>query len=589
MKEAIQQIGATEKSSRFTTFVFRMGLFCLCFVALFRLVSLQLASGPLWRVQAEGNRRQRVTVRAPRGMILDRNGVVVARNSIQLVEPYSDDRGRLQERVVGADEGVQLQATAPAKIKKMYVRQYPFGPILSHVLGYTSRAQFSSDVVTGAAGIEQHLNRELTGFDGEIWYERTALGKAQRILAEREPQVGETVTLTIDAALSEIAYNALGDQVGSVVVTTPRGEVLVAVSTPSFIPQYSRDQEESSVTWPGNPAPDISTAVTDQRSPLLFRAVAGIYPPGSVFKIVTSLAGLEREAITSTTTVNDEGELKVGDFTYQNWYWRQYGRAEGNINVVRALARSNDIFFYRLAEWVGPDALAEFAGWFGFGTITGIEGQREQAGLVPTPAWKQERFGERWYLGNTFHIGIGQGDLLVTPVQVALMMNTVATQGRQCELHALPTNTPRCQEISLQPETWQSVIQGLRQACSPGGTAYPFFETAYDVMCKTGTAEFGLADHRGYRPTHGWFTAAVSSGERQSAESTDFEPEIIVTVMVESDQNELYKEGSSEAAPIALTVVEAWLAQKEGREISPVDVVESSDEVSSSANISNEL
>lgn len=578
MKDITQQRRGFRSSFRVprASSIARALLVLLVTITLGRLLWLQVGKGQVWRVQAEGNRRQRVTVVAPRGLLLDRNGVVVARNQGIFVQPYVDENRKLQERLLNEMEAVQLQATAPAQVKKMYLRQYPYGPILSHVLGYTSRARLSHEGVTGESGVERYLEDQLSGVNGEIWFERSARGEANRVLAERDPQAGQDITLTIDAELSKVAYQALGDQAGSVVVTNPRGEVLVAVSTPSFVPYHgARPGQESfpvdtaplllgdpfdPTVWVGNPAPSISAALVDERSPLLFRAVAGTYPPGSVFKIVTALAGLEREAITGDTTVNDEGVLRVGEFSYQNWYWRQYGRVDGSINVVRALARSNDIFFYRLAEWVGPDTLAEFSRWMGLGSATGIEGQSERLGLVPTPAWKQQNFGERWFLGNTFHYGIGQGDLLVTPVQVARLMNTVATRGRQCELHIVSGSPVPCQEMSFQEETWALVVQGLRQACAPGGTAFPFFPSSYDVMCKTGTAEFGAANEQGYRRTHGWFTAAVSRQPRQSAHETIFNADIIVTVMVEADDTQPYKEGSREAAPIAKIVAEAWLA-----------------------------
>lgn len=527
----------------------------LLFAAVGRLVWLQGMRGPVWRVQAEGNRRQRVTLRAPRGMIVDRNETVIAKNTLVLVEPFVDEDKKLRERLLTQEQAVQLEATQPASLKRMYVREYPYGPVLSHVLGYVSGVKTSTDVVKGELGIEKFIEDRLRGVDGEIWYERTARGRAQRVLGERQPVSGETVQLTIDAELSKYAFELLGDQTGSVLVTTPQGEVLAAVNTPSYVPVYPdqilQTPESEVQLWSEQTSPNIVAALQDDRSPLLFRGVSGVYPPGSVFKLVTALAGLERGAITATTTVDDQGVLEVGDFSYQNWYWRQFGRVEGKIDVIRALARSNDIFFYRLAEWTGPDSIAEFARWFGYGAITGFEGQQERVGIVPTPAWKQQHFGERWYLGNTYHMGIGQGDVLVTPAQVQVMMNTVATRGRQCTLRVLQDSDPVCQEISLQPETWSVVEEGLHQACAPGGTGYPFFESPYDVICKTGTAEFGAADERGYRRTHGWFTVAVSESSRRQTLNDNFQADYVITVLIESDDNQLYKEGSRDAAPIA--------------------------------------
>jgi penicillin-binding protein 2 len=196
-----------------------------------RLVWLQALRGPVWRVQAEGNRRQRVTVRAPRGMIVDRHGTVIAGNKMLYLEPYVDETNRLREKVIPPEQAVQLQATQPAQLKKMYTREYPYGPVLAHILGYTAGVKTSTDVLRGETGIEKYANRELTGVDGAVWYERSAQGRAHRVLAETEPHSGKTLELTLDAELSKRAFAALGKQSGSIIVSTPRGEIL-AIESP---------------------------------------------------------------------------------------------------------------------------------------------------------------------------------------------------------------------------------------------------------------------------------------------------------------------------------------------------------------------
>ncbi len=531
-----------------------------------RVFWLQVWQAEEWTVLAERNRAVRVVQRAPRGSIVDRYGNVLAGNRVLYTETYTDPvTNQLTERVLDPAEATIQMATAPAKIRKSYVREYPYGPVFSHLVGYIQKPLFSSDIVFGRYGMERAFNTRLAGADGYTVYERNAQGQAQRVLQRQEPAVGETLQTTFDAELSEVAFRALGDKRGAVIVSDPQtGEVLSAVTTPSFLPLNKQtDDPKLAEYWApavatGSVALDIPTALGMEKSPFLFRPTAAVYPPGSLYKIITALAGLEREVIDGSTTVLDEGVLEVNDFTYENWYWRQFGRVEGEVDVVRALARSNDIYFYKLAEWIGAKNLADFSKLFSLGEKTGIEVVTEHAGLVPDPAWKQQYFGERWYLGNTYHMGIGQGDLLVTPIQMQVMMSTVAMRGRKCQPRLVADSSVICQELSLQPESLELVIQGLRQACSSGGTAYLFFTVPYDVMCKTGTAEFGAENEKGYRPTHGWFTVALSASERQEPDVGEFTADIVITVFVESDENKIYREGSGDAAPVAKEVADWW-------------------------------
>ena len=341
--------------------------------------------------------------------------------------------------------------------------------------------------------------------------------------------------------------------------------------------------------------------------------------------MITAVAGLDNDAFAVDTTVDDQGVLEVGEQSFANWYYTQYGRTEGLISVVRAISRSNDIFFYRAAEWTGVEALAQKARDFGFGERTGVELPGEQAGLVPDPAWKEETFGERWFLGNTFHLGIGQGDLLSTPLQLAQMMTVFGNNGTMCHPRVVASDSrtqaaANCGGVGVDEETLAVVQEGMIGACSGGGTAFPFFawndtrlaNLSEDlspanqiregvVACKTGTAEFGGADERGFRRTHALFgmtvgglhdllvldnpeletelaqdeasaAATVSdSATEQAADLTElrqqwfaaasrenFPDAIVILVLVESDEEQPYAEGSREAAPVARDVF-GWL------------------------------
>lgn len=547
----------------------------LFFILLGRVFYLQVWQVDAWQRLAMANRELRTVLRAPRGEIFDRQGRELASNQLQYTQVYTQDN-QLKERILSVDEALSWQATAPAKLRMNYNRVYNYGPVLAHTIGYVQSPQTSDDVVFGRTGLERVYNQQLAGQDGIEVYERDALGQATRLLAGQEAQKGEDLHLSIDAQLSAVAFAALGDQRGAVVVGEPRtGKMWALVSKPSYYP-YPKDNPQRSVTgstmddrWQleveeGNVAPSLSAALEMEHNPFLFRPLAAVYPPGSVFKIVTALAGLEYEAFDQDTTVIDEGVLEVGDFSYANWYWTQYGRVEGELGVVRALARSNDIFFYKAAEWLGPQQLADFARLIGMGSKTGINLPGEQAGLIPNPSWKQQYFGEKWFLGNTYHMGIGQGDVLVTPLQLHLLMSSVAADGRMCQPQLIQDRAPVCQELSLQEQSLQLVKEGLREACQSGGTAYPFFDAPYEVLCKTGTAEFGQVDEQNYRPTHGWFSVALTTQARDEKLSPlELKPELVITVLVESDDNKKFKEGSADAAPVAREIADWWWQQQQ--------------------------
>ncbi len=537
---------------------FLWGVFCL------RLVWLQVFEHDRYARIAENNRSLRVLDRASRGEIVDRKGRILAHNESWYSQPFVAD-GKQLERSLSHDEALAFMATAPAQVRKNYVRKYHYGPILSQILGYVQQPKNSQDVVVGRSGLERQFNDRLAGKDGVVVYEKNARGQAVRILSQQESSTGQTLALTLDAELSKVAFQALGSFRGTVIVSQPRtGEVLAAVSTPSFVPQQESEEQWQEFVSSGVVAESIPAALDFADNPFLFRPLGALYPPGSTFKVVTALAGLELAAIDARTQVRDEGKITVGDFDYENWYWRQYGRVDGDVDVVRALSRSNDIFFYKVAEWLGPNRLAQFARLFSFGAVTGADIAGEKVGIMPDPVWKQQYFGEKWYLGNTYHMGIGQGDVVVTPMQVQVMTSAVAEKGRKCAPRFVAGGAISCQELALDEESLALVWRGMREACAPGGTAFPFFESRYDILCKTGTAEHGDEDERGYRATHAWFTAAVSRDAREGAASRDdFHADIVVTVLVESSDGKQYVEGSSEAAPIAKKVIDWWLENGE--------------------------
>jgi penicillin-binding protein 2 len=426
-------------------------------------------------------------------------------------------------------------------------RSYVFGPMLSSILGYVGEA--TEDEIkrglpyylgesVGRMGLEKSFQEQLSGRLGKEVFEMQASGKLLRPVDRVEPVAGVDIDLTIDASFSAYIYEQLGGRKGAVVVSNPKtGEIYAMVSSPSYDPEH------------------LSDALKDEnkQTPMLQRAVTGQYPPGSTFKLMTALAGLQNGAITTDTSVTDEGSLKVGEFSFGNWYYSQYGRVEGEVKLTKALQRSNDIYFYKVAEWLGVEALARFARSFHFGSRTGIELPAESAGVIPDSVWKQKTIGEPWYLGDTYHMGIGQGDVLTTPLQLNQMTSAIANNGVWCAPHLIKKNTVKCEDLGVSAENLAAVVEGMKAACAPGGTAFPFFDgKPVVVACKTGTAEFGPKDEKGRRKTHALITV-MAPAER---------PTVVVTVLLEADEDHPFLEGSADAGPVAKKIVSWWMGKK---------------------------
>lgn len=465
---------------------------------------------------SETNHIEQVRITARRGSILDRRGVVLAESM-------------LPENVKEASPSA-------------WRRVYPLGVAGASVLGYLSEVSpqdigcreglcYSQGMLIGRAGVESAYEQILRGNDGGLIQEVDATGGIVRERGRNDSEEGKPVKLTIDSRLQEISYRAMDsarvkDQKvrGAVVAMNMQGEVMALVTYPSYdpsdIPRYLRDSSENY---------------------FLNRATNGLYPPGSVFKMVTAYAGLMGGKITKDTEIEDTGEIRVGEYRYGTWNFDQAGKKEGNLSLIRALSRSNDIYFYRVGEMVGVEALVKMAKKFGLGTTTGIEIGSEAEGLVPDPLWKERRTGESWFLGNTYHLAIGQGDLLVTPIQVARMSVATVT-GRECMARITLDSEAKCNDLGMPTEYIEAVKEGMKAACATGGTAYPFFNFEPYVLCKTGTAQHAGQKNEGDLP-HAWITVAYP-GEN---------PEMILTVLVESGG-----EGSAVAGPIARRILEEW-------------------------------
>ena len=481
-----------------------------------RLVSLQLIEGSRLRVLANENRIQQIKLVAPRGKIWDRNGQVLADNrQILKVHP-------------------PLQLTVEG-----WERRYPLGAASAQVVGYLGEValdevgllgegqdKYAVGDMIGRGGTELQYERQLRGKDGGRLVEVDSLGKVAREIGRRPPTAGHDLHLTLDASLQEGAFVALAGKKGAVVATNPKtGEVLVLASSPGLDPL------------------NIGDSLHKDDQPFLNRAVGGAYAPGSTFKMVSVVAALAEGKLPTTFTYTDTGAITIGSFAYTNWYFTQYGRTEGETGWVKGLTRSVDTFFYKVGEHTGPQLLAKWANNLGLGALTRIDLPGEVTGLIPTPGWKQRAKGEQWFLGNTYHMAIGQGDVLVTPLQLNLMTGALAAGGLKCRPHLNADLKSQCDQLHISSEILDIIKKGMIGACSAGGTAFPLFDFASlpggrQVACKTGTAEYVRSD--GKIGTHAWLTAFAPADD----------PTIAVTALVEGGG-----EGSRAAAPIVRKVL----------------------------------
>lgn len=523
-------------------YIFYLAAFLISLLFLARLFMLTVVDGEKNRALAEGNRIRLVKSQAPRGKIFDRNGQILA-ESRQIytlekdggVQQITGDQAKELERAGLANENFSAEL---GQIKVEVARHYPLSLAAAHVLGYTSGGDVQAN---GILGLEQNYNDFLAGSPAEKLIEVDARERKVSILGEREGIAGRSIYSTIDASLQKVAYEALTKAAqnarskrGAVVIENPQtGEILALVSVPSFDPE------------------DIGKAVADLDKPFFNRATQGTYPPGSIFKLVTSLAGLESGKINRDSEIEDTGQFEINGTKFANWYYLGFGKTDGVLKLQKAIARSNDIFFFRVAERIGLDALRKMAIKFGFGQKSGIDLPAESVGLVPDEVWKKAAYNQEWFLGDTMHLGIGQGFMQATPMQINMLTSYMAS-GKLLKPYLVSRiDEPGGSAVNLgskvlakdlvSNQNLDLVRAGMHDACKTGGTAAPFFDAPYEVGCKTGTAEKTQGN------PHAWFTVFAP-----------FEaPKIAVTVLVEDGG-----EGSVVAAPVAREIINWWMANR---------------------------
>jgi penicillin-binding protein 2 len=516
---------------------------------------LQVVQHQQYNEMAENNHQRTIALRAPRGLVFDRDGRVLVENrnsySISIVREHTKDLPRtihLLAEVLGVDEAgvksivdrhrreptyrpitiiqdatlAQVAAVVARRldselpdvfVERVPTRSYPdtMGAHLFGYVGEVSDAQVSSDAslksgdLTGQSGIERVYNSYLIGDDGAKRVVVNSVGREIRTLEEVQPTEGKRLQLTIDYDVQkaiEDAFKAADDggiaSAGAAVVLDPRnGEVLGYTSRPSFDPNaFAAGMDRRT----------LASLNTDEDKPFQNRAIQGRYSPGSTFKMAVALAGLEEGIITPDFRVYCPGHANFYGREFHCWMDRKGGH--GSIDMRRAIAESCDVYFYTVANMVGVDKINKWATALGLGVMSGIDLPNEVQGLVPSTEWKREKMHEKWYAGETISVGIGQGQVSVTPVSMAVYMSTLANGGTRVTPHLLKKvddgtgwkaiPAPQAQsEVEIDIEKLEAIRDGMWQVVNtPHGTGITARVEGHDVVGKTGSSQIISAQGR---------------------------------------------------------------------------------------------
>jgi penicillin-binding protein 2 len=570
-----------------------LALIVLCM----RLFDLQILKGDEMRKLSEQNRVRVKKILAPRGMVYDRHGKVVAdtrpsfnlyliREDIRDFNQTVDGLARLldldrEDLIVRLKEARDYPSSFPIKIEsdlnkdqvakveasKFYLpgviiqiepkRNYPYGIMLAHVLGYVSEIsseelkakenkQYAPGDYIGKFGLEKAYETYLRGIDGEQRVEVDATGREVRVLDTVEPIAGNSLHLNIDMGLQMAVEKAFEGKKGGCVVTDPRnGSVLALVSRPAFDP----NQLSSGATkdyW--------AKVATDKTHPLQNRVTQGRFPPGSTFKPVLALKGLEKGVITDNTSFSCHGGFSYGNRVFK--CWRKEGH--GSVAVHRGLVESCDVFFYNLGLKLGVDNIHEMSEAIGLTKVTGIDLPGEKAGIVPSTAWKLKTYGEKWYEGETVSVSIGQGAVWLTPLQLQQLSSFIANEGVTFKPQIVnKVVSPQGKVLKVFEPAMLTNVKVNKQAMAivkdgmkgvvnePRGTAYASRLANVNISGKTGTAQ--SASLGAGKGDHAWFVAFAPSED----------PVLSMAILVEFGGH-----GASTSAPIAKIVTENYFKQR---------------------------
>jgi len=569
-----------------------------------RLWHLQILNAADYHIKSENNRLRFVPVASSRGAILDCTGKVLVSNrpsfSLAVIPQEVTDKETLLTRLstlLKLDRNEMAKRWKENRARARYypivlasnitrdqveiveenllrlpgieiemkpVREYTSGQLAAHLLGYIGEVSekeleskgfeaYNSGDYVGKNGIERALENELHGDDGGRQLEVDARGRVLRTISESYPTVGNSVVLTIDANVQKRAELAFADQAGAaVVMNVANGEILAFVSNPGFDPSLFSGKLPEDV-WQGY--------LDDKRHPLENKALSGQYPPGSTFKMITAFAGLQNRYINDSTTVNCNGTYDLGTSTFN--CWKKQGH--GVTNFRKSIRESCDVFYYQLGEKLGVDKIAAAAEAFKLGAPLGIELLGEKSGLIPTSEWKQKRYGKRWFHGETLSVAIGQGAVLLTPLQMASMTATIANEGTIYRPHVVKrivdadgktlkeTKTEIIGTAPFAKESFQLVKQAMYDVVNaPGGTGAAARQYDIKVAGKTGTSQVvklgGSKSSTPYKYRDHALFVAFAPFEK---------PEIAVAVIIEHGEH-----GGGAAAPVAGRILRAYFDGK---------------------------
>ncbi|HMQ01497.1 MAG TPA: penicillin-binding protein 2 [Candidatus Doudnabacteria bacterium] len=589
-----------------------------------QLINLQVVQGERMRELSEGNRLRLQTILAPRGFIQDRHGEVLARNTAsfnlaltpvdlpednqpeifaeisahfeispeELTQKLANHRGSPLEPIIVKRNLTQQESIAfevhaqrfPGfSLLNIPVRDYLSPETFAHVMGYTGvisdkeyqelrSEKYTLNDFIGKSGIEYSYERFLRGLNGNKQVEVNSLGLAIKELGVVEPQPGNIVELTIDAGLQRKIFedfikSPVGNKGAAVAMNPKTGEILALVSVPGF---------NNNLFAPGISSQDYEKLITDKNLPLFNRAIAGVYPPGSVIKPVGAAAVLQEGIVQPNTIIVDRGLLVIPNqfnpaITYNFVGWKRDGL--GPMDVRSAIAESSDIYFYVVSgghpsspiKGIGAEKLAEYYDRFGMGRLSGIDIPGEKPARVATPQWKASYYTNdaimaKWYLGDTYHISIGQGDMLATPLQVTAWTAAVANDGilkkprllkQVLNQHRQTIFTPEATvyiNAGIDLEHMRVVQAGMRDnVTSDKGSGRSLQSLPITSAGKTGTSQFDGSDPK---KTHAWYTAYAPYEN----------PEIAITVLVEAGG-----EGHAAAVPIVKNALQWWAENRMGK------------------------
>jgi penicillin-binding protein 2 len=557
-----------------------------------RLYYLQFVRGEEFTTQAEGNRIKLQLLMPPRGIIADRFGVELAMNQVNyrlmlegdnrasaratlkslipLMHLRPEEVKTLTAAIAHAKVGVpilvrehlsweevarvqyHMPELAAATIDEGQWRHYPFAAHSSHLIGYVGKVSEDEvddddspvlklpEMKIGKNGVEALYDDALRGVAGSKQMEVNATGSPVRELSRQNPVHGDLLPLTIDNRLQEYCVERLGDESGAVVVMdVEKGDILALVSVPAFDPnEFSKGI--SSAYWK-----ELNDNI---KSPLLNKAIAGQYPPGSTWKMITGLAGLKAGTFNAHSTVHCNGTFYLGNHPFTCW---KVG-GHGTLTMAEALEQSCDVFFYTVAHETGIEPMAAMATQFGFGQKSGLGLRGEQSGIVPSPAWKQKTRGQQWNPGETINSAIGQGDTLTTPIQLAIALARMVNGGKKISPRLLTNEGVKSDGfIDVEPEHLAVILDGMNRVVNgPHGTARAtaIKEPEHQFGGKTGTSQVRkLVFHGQDQNTvpwqfryHAWFAgfAPVQA------------PKICCSLIIEHGGG-----GASAAAPVASDIL----------------------------------